>query len=123
MRESVCWLRSGRRSETGSGFRPKKNLQTSRICDRINTDVRGQIRHGNIRNQTDIAGDVRWVRLRIVRETMEEFLSDNDLDALLAEDPEALAGELEIEGMDEAMEMSASNRRYEEIIKKHADDK
>ena len=53
---------------------------------------------------------------------MEEFLSDNDLDALLAEAPEGLAGELEIEGMDEAMEMSASNRRYEEIIKKHADE-
>ena len=60
--------------------------------------------------------------LRIERLLMEEFLSDNDLDALLAEDPEGLAGELEIEGMDEAMEMSASNRRYEEIIKKHADE-
>ena len=53
---------------------------------------------------------------------MEEFLSDDDLNTLLAEDPEAMAGELEIEGMDEAMEMSASNRRYEEIIKKHAGD-
>lgn len=53
---------------------------------------------------------------------MEEFLSDDDLSNLLAEDPEGLAGELEIDGMEEAMEMSASNRRYEEIIKKHADE-
>lgn len=54
---------------------------------------------------------------------MEEFLSDDDLNNLLGDDPDALAGELEIEGMEEAMEMSASNRRYEEIIKKHADEK
>ena len=54
---------------------------------------------------------------------MEEFLSDDDLNDLLDGDPEALAGELEIEGMDEAMEMSASNRRYEEIIKKQTDGK
>lgn len=53
---------------------------------------------------------------------MEEFLSDDDLNNLLGDDPDALAGELEIEGMDEAMEMSASNRRYEEIIKKHAEE-
>ncbi|MBR6229200.1 MAG: hypothetical protein IKQ97_05635 [Eubacterium sp.] len=53
---------------------------------------------------------------------MEEFLSDDDLNNLLAEEPEGLAEELEIEGMEEAMEMSASNRRYEEIIKKHAGD-
>lgn len=52
---------------------------------------------------------------------MEEFLSDDDLNNLLEGNPDALAGELEIEGMDEAMEMSASNRRYEEIIKKHTD--
>ncbi|MBO6108680.1 MAG: hypothetical protein J6P16_04670 [Eubacterium sp.] len=54
---------------------------------------------------------------------MEEFLSDDDLNELIAEDPDGLAGELEIEGMDEAMEMSASNRRYEEIIKKHSEPK
>ena len=54
---------------------------------------------------------------------MEEFLSDDDLNNLLAEDPDAMSGELVIEGMEEAMEMSASNRRYEEIIKKHAGDK
>ena len=42
---------------------------------------------------------------------MEEFLSDDDLNNLLGDDPDALAGELEIEGMDEEMEMSASNRR------------
>ena len=52
---------------------------------------------------------------------MEEFLSDDDLNNLLADDPDALAGELEIDGIEEAMEMSASNRRYEEIIRKHSD--
>lgn len=53
---------------------------------------------------------------------MEEFLSDDDLTNLLAEDPDAKIGELEIEGMDDVSEMDASNRRYEEIIRKHAND-
>ena len=53
---------------------------------------------------------------------MEEFLTDGDLDNLLDElDGEEL-GELQIDGMSDADEMSASNRRYEEIIKKHEKD-
>ena len=50
---------------------------------------------------------------------MEEFLTDGDLDNLLdGLDPSEL-GELEIDGIGDEEEMSASNRRYEEIIKKH----
>ena len=50
---------------------------------------------------------------------MEEFLTDNDLDNLLEGIDESELGELEIEGLEEEAEMSASARRYEEIIKKH----
>ena len=48
------------------------------------------------------------------RGTMEQFLTDEDLFGLLdeLEQDEADIQELEIE-------MEASNRRYEEIIKKH----
>ena len=65
---------------------------------------------------------VKWDSTVKGGSNMEEFLSDDDLNSLLDGDPNALAGELEIEGMDEAMEMSASNRRYEEIIKKHSEE-
>ncbi len=50
---------------------------------------------------------------------MEEFLTDGDLDSLLEGIDESELGELEIDGMGEEAEMSASARRYEEIIKKH----
>ena len=47
---------------------------------------------------------------------MEQFFTDDDLADLLFElDQE----ESEIEILEDEMEMEASNRRYEEIIKKH----
>ncbi|MBO5486662.1 MAG: hypothetical protein J5988_07015 [Eubacterium sp.] len=47
---------------------------------------------------------------------MEQFFTDDDLADLLTElDQE----ESEIEILEDEMEMKASNRRYEEIIKKH----
>lgn len=49
-------------------------------------------------------------------ETMEQFLTDDDLLGLLEElDQE----EAEIQELEFEMEMEASNRRYEEIIQKH----
>lgn len=47
---------------------------------------------------------------------MEQFFTDDDLFGLLEElDKEEAA----LEEMEEDLEMEASNRRYEEIIRKH----
>ena len=49
-------------------------------------------------------------------ETMEQFLTDDDLLGLLEELDQ---DEAEIQELEFEMEMEASNRRYEEIIQKH----
>ena len=49
-------------------------------------------------------------------ETMEQFLTDDDLLGLLEELDQ---DEAEIQELEFEMEMEASNRRYEEIIRKH----